>query len=251
MADGAPPPRPIGPAERIDAIDVLRGLALLGVVAMNVVTIFRVSIFERFLFPKPPLSFSSIDSAGETILMLAVDLKAFALFSLLFGAGLAIQFERLARSERRTLLLVRRLPLLLVFGLIHLCLIWNGDILTEYALAGFIVLPFLFGPRWLLIVAALAFFGVFLGMQAFPPPGLWPGTSALAQDVVEAHRIYPTGGFLDVLAFRLRELPLIANLHVYIVPRTIGLFLLGALAWRTRILKKPPRRLIFSIAAIC
>ena len=57
MADGATSPRPIGPAERIDAIDVLRGIALLGVVAMNVVTEFRVSIFERFLFPKPPLSY--------------------------------------------------------------------------------------------------------------------------------------------------------------------------------------------------
>ena len=53
MADGVPHPRPIGSAERIDAIDVLRGIALLGVVAMNVVTKFRVSIFERFLFPKP------------------------------------------------------------------------------------------------------------------------------------------------------------------------------------------------------
>ena len=51
MADGATPPRPISPAERIDAIDVLRGLALLGVVAINVVTIFRVSIFERFFSP--------------------------------------------------------------------------------------------------------------------------------------------------------------------------------------------------------
>src|SRR3954451_18190441 len=251
MADGTPPPRPIGPAERIDAIDVLRGLALLGVVAMNVVTIFRVSIFERFLFPKPPLSFSSIDSAVETILMLAVDLKALALFSLLFGAGLAIQFERLARSERRTSLLVRRLAVLLAFGLIHLCLIWNGDILTEYALAGFIVLPFLFGPRWLLAVAALASLGLYLEMQVFPPPGLWPGTAAIAQDVTDANRIYATGGFLNVLAFRLREIPLIAALHVYIFPRTIGLFLLGAFAWRTGILRNPSRHLLFSIAAAC
>ena len=104
MADGATPPRPTGPSERIDAIDVLRGLALLGVVAINVVTIFRVSFFEQFLFPEPPLSFSSIDSAIETILTLAVELKALALFSLLFGAGIAIQFERLANSERRTAL---------------------------------------------------------------------------------------------------------------------------------------------------
>jgi uncharacterized protein len=249
MADGATPSRPTSSAERIDAIDVVRGLALLGVVAMNVVMEFRVSIFERFLFPRPPAS--SIDSAVETILMLAVDLKAFALFSLLFGAGLAIQFERLARSERRTVLLVRRLVVLLAFGLIHLCLIWNGDILTEYALAGFIVLPFLFGPRWLLAVAALASLGSYLAMQAFPPPGLWPGTAALAQDVADAHRIYPTGSFFDVLAFRLREIPLFAALHVYIFPRTIGLFLVGAFAWRTRILRNPQRHLIFSIAAAC
>jgi uncharacterized protein len=251
MADGATPPRPTGPSERIDAIDVLRGLALLGVVTINVVTIFRVSIFEQFLFPKPPLSFSSVDSVIETILTLAVELKALALFSLLFGAGLAIQFERLANSERRTSLLVRRLVVLLAFGLIHLCLIWNGDILTEYALAGFIVLPFLFGPRWLLAFAALAFLGLYLKMQVFPPPGLWPGTAAMSQDVVEAHRIYATGSFLDVLAFRLREIPLFAALHAYIFPRTIGLFLLGAFAWRTGILRNPPRHLLFSIAAAC
>jgi uncharacterized protein len=249
MADGATLPRPTGSAERIGAIDVLRGIALLGVVAMNVVTEFRVSIFERFLFPKAPLS--PIDSAVETILMLFVDLKALALFSLLFGAGLAIQFERLGKSGSRAVLLVRRLAVLLAFGLIHLCLIWNGDILTQYALAGFIVLPFLFGPRWLLAFATLTLFGIYLAMQAFPPPGLWPGTAALAQDVVEAHRIYPTGGFLDVLAFRLREIPLIADLHGYIFPRTIGLFLLGALAWRSGILRNPPRRLIFSIAMVC
>jgi uncharacterized protein len=249
MADGATPPRPTSPTERIDAIDVLRGLALLGVLAINVVMEFRVSIFEQFLFPKPPAS--SIDSVVGTILTLAVELKAFALFSLLFGAGLAIQFERLANSGRRMLLLVRRLAVLLTFGLIHLCLIWNGDILTEYALAGLIVLPFLFGPRWLLAFAALGFLGLYLAMQAFPPPGLWPGSTALAQDVVEAHRIYPTGGFLDVLAFRLREIPLMVPLHVFIFPRTIGLFLLGALAWRSGILRNPPRHQLFSIAAAC
>ena len=248
-SDGAASPRPTSPAERIDAIDVLRGIALFGVLAMNVVTEFRVSIFERFLSHKPTAS--PIDSAVETILMLAVDLKAFALFSLLFGAGLAIQFERLANSERRTLLLVRRLAVLLAFGLIHLCLIWNGDILTEYALAGFIVLPFLFGPRGLLAVAALASLGLYLAMQAFPPPGLFPSAASIAQDVMDANRIYATGGFLDVLAFRLREIPLIVPLHAFMFPRTIGLFLLGAFAWRTDILQNPPRHLLLSIAATC
>jgi uncharacterized protein len=248
MADDAASPRPTGPAERIDAIDVLRGLALLGVVAINVVNEFRVSIFEQFLSQKPPTS--PIDSAIGAILMLAVEMKALALFSLLFGAGLAIQFERLASSERRTSLLVRRLAVLLAFGLIHLCLIWNGDILTEYALAGLIVLPFLFGPRWLLAVAALAFLGLYLVMQAAPPDGLFPSTATITQHVADATRIYATGGFLDVLAFRLREIPLIVPLHVFVFPRTIGLFLLGAFGWRTGIPQSRPRRLL-SIGVPC
>ena len=247
--DGLTPPAPTSPTERIDTIDVLRGIALFGVMAMNVVTIFRVSILERFVPYRAAAS--PVDKAVETVLMLAVDLKALALFSLLFGAGLAIQFERLASSERRASLLVRRLVVLLAFGLIHLCLIWNGDILTEYALAGLIVLPFLFGPRRLLAVAALAFLALYLAMQAFPPPGLWPSAVAMRQDVMEADRIYATGGFLDVLAFRIRELALWVPLHAFIFARTIGLFFLGAFTWRTGILRKPPRHLLFSIAVAC
>src|SRR5262245_29962679 len=201
--EGAPSARPTSPTERIAAIDVLRGIALFGVMAINVVTEFRVSIFDQFLSSGPPAS--RLDHAVETVLTLAVELKAFALFSLLFGAGLAIQFDRLASSGRRIQLLIRRLVVLLAFGLVHLCLIWNGDILTEYALAGLIVLPLLFGPRWLLAVAALASLALYLAMQAFPPPGLFPDRARIWYQVVEATRIYPTGGFLDVLAFRLRE----------------------------------------------
>lgn len=94
--------------------------------------------------------------------MLAADMKAFALFSLLFGVGLAIQFEHLATNPLRAVLLFRRLIVLATFELIHLCLIWNGDILTEYAIAGLVVLPFLFGPRWLLAVGAATFLGLHL-----------------------------------------------------------------------------------------
>ena len=237
-------PRPTSSSDRIDAIDVLRGIALFGVMAINVVMEFRVSIFEQFLGPKTLAS--PIDRAVETILTEAIELKAFALFSLLFGAGLAIQFDRLASSGRRTVLLLRRLVALLMFGIIHACLIWNGDILTEYALAGFIVLPLLFGPRWLLALAALIFLALYLAMQAFPPEGLFPSRAVIWRDVMDANRIYATGGFLDVLAFRLRELALIAPLHAFIFARTIGLFLVGALAWRSGILQNT--RGLFAIA---
>ena len=243
-SEGAALPGPTTSAERIDAIDVLRGIALFGVMAVNVVMEFRVSIFEQFLGPRTLAS--PVDRIIDMILTQAVELKAFALFSLLFGAGLAIQFDRLAKRERRTVLLARRLAVLLVFGIIHLCLIWNGDILTEYALVGFIVLPLLLGPRWLLTLAALVFLALYLAMQAFPPAGLFPSRAAIWQDVMDANRIYATGGFLDVLAFRLREIPLIASLHAFVFLRTIGLFLLGALAWRSGIVRNV--RGLFTIA---
>jgi uncharacterized protein len=239
-------PTPVDPARRIDAIDALRGIALFGVLAINLVMGFRVSIFEQFLIART--SGSAIDRVVETILILGIDMKAFALFSLLFGVGLAIQFERLATSPRRAQLLVRRLAVLLAIGLIHLCLIWYGDILTEYALAGFIVLPLLWGPRWLLACGALAFLALYLLMQAYPPYGLFPDTSTIARVVAEEQRVYARGGYGDVLGLRLREMPYILSLHAFIFPRTIGLFLLGAYAWRSGILRTPHQGLMSAIA---
>ena len=224
-------------------------MALLGVLAINLVTEFRISIFEQFLPAARPAA--PLDRAVETILMLAVDMKAFALFSLLFGVGLAIQFEHLSTNPDRALLLFRRLIVLLALGLLHLCLIWNGDILTEYAIAGLIFLPFLFGPRWLLASGAATFLGLYLALQIWSPPGLFPSFAAIQRDVQEANYVYAAGSFWEVLAFRLREIPLIVPLHIYVFPRTIGLFFLGAFIWRSDVLRKPDRMLMFSTAAAC
>ena len=108
------PPKPVSPSERINAIDVLRGLALFGVLAMNIVTVFRVSIFAQFLPNAEPAG--PLDRAVAAVLTVAVDFKALALFSLLFGVGMAIQFERLAGNARRMILLVRRLAVLLAMA---------------------------------------------------------------------------------------------------------------------------------------
>lgn len=70
-------PGPIAPSDRIAAIDIVRGIALFGVMAINVATIFRVSIFERFL--PVGLDGTWLDRALYSILMIGIDLKAFAL----------------------------------------------------------------------------------------------------------------------------------------------------------------------------
>jgi uncharacterized protein len=240
---------PVSPVERIDAIDVLRGVALFGVLVINIVTVFRVSIFEQFLpsastIPAP-------DRAVQTLLMLAFEMKALALFSFLFGAGLAIQFERLASNPRRTKLLARRLAVLLIIGLAHLFLIWNGDILTEYAVAGLVVLPFLWSPRWLLAASASLLLAVYLVMPLLPPVVPWPATSWIKGHIIEANQVYGRGGFIDILMFRIHEVPAIFPLHVWIFPRTVALFLFGMLAWRTGILRRPAvHRVLLSTVAI-
>jgi uncharacterized protein len=228
---------PVNPVERIDAIDVLRGLALFGVLAINIVMEFRVSIFEQFL--PAAHSASALDRAVETFLTMAIELKALALFSFLFGVGLAIQFERLANNRRRATLLVRRLAVLLMFGLGHLFLIWNGDILTQYSLAGLVVLPFLWGPRQLLATGAALFLALYLVMPLLPLVVSWPATSWMQGHVVEARHVYGMGGFIDILMFRIREVPAILPLHVAIFPRTVALFLFGMLVWRTDTLRRP------------
>jgi len=168
----------------------------------------------------------------NSVLMVGIDLKAFALFSLLFGLGLAIQYDHLAANPRRSALLVRRLTFLMLVGGVHLVLIWNGDILLEYALAGFIVLPFLNGSTRMLVVAGAALLVVFVAAPFLPPIASLPSRPWMMQHVAEARRIYGSGDFAEVLIFRIHELPAILPLHVFIFPRTVALMLIGAAAWR-------------------
>src|SRR4051812_22172982 len=99
---------PVASPDRIEGIDVLRGLALFGVITINIVFEFRVSFFEQFL---PPTG-TPIDRALKHVLTAALELKAFAVFSFLFGVGLAVQFDRLPGNPRRLVLLARRLVVL-------------------------------------------------------------------------------------------------------------------------------------------
>ncbi len=231
---------PLPPSERIEPLDILRGLALFGVMAVNLVYGFRVSPFRIYtLEPLPdPLPASFFDQTLDGLLQLFIAGKAVTIFSLLFGVGLAIQAERLRRTGRPVALLLRRLLMLLAIGLAHLLLIWNGDILTLYALAGLIALPFLFASRWLLAGGALFFLAVNFTIALLQLQPL-PDAEWLKTHLVEADRIYGSGGFLEVLALRVRELPYFMPSQLVGLPRTLALFLFGALVWRLGILQQP------------
>ena len=135
-ASPVPPPSPVAPAVRIESIDVVRGFALLGILLLNIL---------GFGLPSRAYYDPSVDGALAGIdfqVFVGVELFAEgamrALFSMLFGAGVAI----LVSGERAKSASVyyRRQLLLLAFGLIDaFVLLWAGDILFAYALAGLVL----------------------------------------------------------------------------------------------------------------
>ncbi len=242
---------PIPAASRVATIDVLRGVALFGVLSVNLITEFRVSLFQQFL--PPTMEGSGLDRMVDAIVSAGMESKAFALFSLLFGIGLAIQFQRLATNSQCLSLLVRRLLVLLGFGVLHLCFIWNGDILTEYALVGLLALPFLYVSNRTLVAACAAALLVYAAMPLWLPESfLGPDEAGLRQYVHVASSVYASGTWSEIVRFNIAEIPRIVPLHVLVVPRTFALFLLGVFVWRTGLLRSPERhrRALLAIAAL-
>jgi uncharacterized protein len=245
-----PPPAAIAPVDRISPIDTLRGVALFGVLIVNLVKEFRVSMFAQF---KPAGAESPSDQWLDSFVSYGLEMKSFALFSLLFGIGLGIQFDRLADRERPLYWLLRRLTVLLGFGLVHLLFIWNGDILTEYALAGMLVLPLLREDKGTLAICSVGLFAFYVFMPAWHLPIYWPDAATFARLVESANDIYSRGTLAQVIAHSHSELKAILSLHALVFPRTLALFLLGVCIWRSGLPQNLPnyRRglCIFGLAA--
>ncbi len=156
QAEPAPSALPVAAQERVQSVDVLRGVALLGILAMNMVGFaWPGSVYSNpHALPDP----NAWDTYFWVIQRLLFDTKMMTTFSMLFGAGLVLMSERAAaRGARLIDVYYRRVTWLLVIGLIHAYLIWDGDILVDYALGGFLLYPFRkLRPAWLLVLGTLA-----------------------------------------------------------------------------------------------
>jgi uncharacterized protein len=241
--------RPVAQAERYAVLDVLRGLALLGVLLVNLHSDFQVPLAERILTFHTDTG--RVDRAADVLIASLIEFKAFALFSLLFGVGLAVFAERAAtRGAGATPFLLRRLLVLLALGLCHLLLIWNGDILTLYAVCGLLLVPCLRLPAAVLAAAGAA---AVLAAPALPWGFLFPADDTLRTLAAEAARVYKCGSLTDVLAFHGRETRLlILPLLAVSLPRTWGLMALGVAAWRAGIFQDPGkhRRLLGAVVLV-
>jgi uncharacterized protein len=142
---------PVGQAQRIVSIDVLRGFALLGILVMNI-TAFS-GPFAAYLNPRA-LDESANDYSVWLIFHLFADTKMMTIFTLLFGAGIVLMTRRAeARIGRSAGRHYARMGWLLLFGTMHMVLLWFGDILMMYAICGMIVYLFRrLSIRWLFVI---------------------------------------------------------------------------------------------------
>ena len=125
--------------QRIDSLDLIRGIAILSIPLMNIYSMALPPV--AYWVPTWTEGSGSVDVAVYIFQVLFVESRFMSIFTMLFGVGLALQSDRArAREVSARPRLRRRLAWLLVFGLIHGFLLWFGDILTLYAIAGFLVL---------------------------------------------------------------------------------------------------------------
>lgn len=249
--------QPITVGDRIETMDVLRGWALLGILLMNI---------EAFVGPMMVAitgldpSLTGADRVADAVIYVLVQGKFYLLFSLLFGMGFAVMMSRAEATGRPFVALyIRRTFALFVMGMFHLVFIWSGDILTVYAVIALALLllfrhvPTSHLPWWALGFHVLAWkFSagpLFLGAMARQAPGgaaamdkIMQSEAASSLAKIEAERIVlGSGTYLEALAHRADEAPMMLFFLLFAGGQILGMFLLGMWFVRSGAIAEPAR----------
>ncbi len=153
---------PVGESSRIESLDLIRGVAVLGILLMNAVA-FRFGFAPYFNLSLKG-SEMSLDWAVGMLGEVFVDQKFMGVFSLLFGAGMILFIDRAsARGRRAVLLNLWRNALLLLIGVLHYML-WEGDVLMAYAISSVFLIAMRKLPNWALISVGVMVFMLSVGV---------------------------------------------------------------------------------------
>lgn len=172
------------PTDRFVTLDIVRGVAVMGILAMNIVA-FAMPM-AAYMNPLAYGSETAVDFASYAFSFVLIDGKMRGLFSFLFGASMLLVIQRAeAKGDSGAAVHYRRMLVLLLFGAIHFYLIWFGDILFGYATIGMIAFFFRNKePKALIIVGivlVLVQFLMMLGMSGqvrdLAPQVAQPGAS--------------------------------------------------------------------------
>lgn len=221
----------ISQGERIHSIDIIRGIAVLGIFLVNWPII--AGIDSRDLSGV----YEGLDSYIRLFYDMFIQTKFYTIFSFLFGLGFYIFMTRAeAKTDRPKTLFVRRLLILLLFGFLHYVLLWDGDILHSYAIAGFFLFLFYKRKPRTILIWAIVLLSIFqflmliatIGIAFMPKEELglslpiMPLEDWVSQIQNRFHAFYANG----------------IGLNVSMLPETVGLFLLGLYAGKKDIFRR-------------
>jgi len=234
---------PVSLQERIEIIDVLRGLAVCGILIGNLQWFSGYGMMPLSLQRQTPLT----DQVTRFLVHFFVEGKFYSIFSFLFGFGFALQIARATeRGDTKVSLFKRRLFWLLVIGLLHAYLLWAGDILSIYALMGFLLILFRRKTdgallKWtliLIVIPVLTYILLYILFIAFVPPETLAKLDAAQLDMWnDAVSRVPQSSYLQIITgYNLhyivgRYASLILEMRL---PKILAMFLLGFYAYRRR-----------------
>ncbi len=242
--------RPIADGERIVTLDVLRGLAIFGILFVN---IGMYSFPEGYSQIHQELFGGTADRIVYWATQFFIEGKFYSLFSVLFGIGAAIQFER---ARQRGLKFgpwySRRLLVLLGIGLVHDVFIASGIILLTYSIVGFWLIPFfkrqaktLLVWTGVMVLIPVLVVSVFITVRAAAEkdetgdPAEVVTTSEI-EDASETRKAFEGevetfahGSYPELVRVRLGKVPESVAITLALGSYVLGMFLIGLLLWRS------------------
>jgi uncharacterized protein len=247
------PLAPVGEGERVELLDILRGVAIFGILLVNLQMFFS-PIY--LWFSTADWWTAPVDKAAERLVLFVAQGKFYTLFSFLFGVGMSIQLQRATRrGDRFVPFFARRMVWLLLIGLAHAFLLWFGDILATYATVGFALI--LFRNRrpttlavWaiILLLIPLVLVGAATAIvevaSMFPEPAAEIERATAESDArsveaaKQAREGYPTGSYVEILPLRARQVGAIYTMFPLFASGVLALFLIGLNLGRRRFLQE-------------
>ncbi|MFJ7950846.1 DUF418 domain-containing protein [Lysinibacillus sp. NPDC096418] len=228
--------------ERIATLDILRGFSLFGILLVNM---------YAFYLPMPYIDLATwfttpSDIVWQQNLDIYVQSSFYPLFAMLFGYGLAMQWQKAQSREMKFYGTgFRRLGVLFVFGLVHAVLIWWGDILMTYAFCGvFLLLLLRLKPIWLLLIG-IVINGIFQLFMLLAAALISISGEALDSylditAVEKAITAYGSGNWVDAFMQRLDDLSLQASVGMWVVAlfTILPYMLVGAAASKWKLIER-------------
>ncbi len=198
---------PILKENRISTLDVVRGISLLGIVIVNMI-----SFNAPVLYYNPYEWWKDSDAEVYKWAELIFQSSFYPIFALMFGYGSVILRERIRnRGLSFTNIYVRRLLFLLVIGFIHAFFIWSGDILVNYAIYGMLLMVLLELSGEVLLISGIMLFLIpnlcfilYILVNAI----IDPNTTLMYADIAnvnKAFNAYSTGSYLEITTQRITD----------------------------------------------